>query len=282
MKRAILWILAFVITVSLAIYQRKTGPTYPVEGELVLAGGTIQYSLVRSHGGPGDQDIVLFDPGNAVDEAVLHYRRYRIDEPWTKVNMVRNGDNLSAFLPHQPPAGKLAYRVVVASGGQAHELTPEPVVIRFKGGVPAGVLIPHVCMMFAAVLLSVRIGLGLLVREDIRRLVSMAVLFLTIGGLILGPVVQKYAFGEFWTGIPFGWDLTDNKTLLAFLAWLPALFITRKGEQRGRLATALAVVVMLAVYLVPHSVWGSEFDHAKGEISTGRQSATVDAPVHSE
>lgn len=279
MKRAVLWILAFVITVSFAIYQRKTGPTYPVDGALVLPGGTIQYSLKRSHGGGGDQDVVLFDPGRAAEAATLYYRRFRMEEPWTTVPMVRSGDNLSAFLPHQPPAGKLAYRVVVVADGVERTLTSEPVVIRFKGGVPAGVLIPHVCMMFAAVLLSVRIGLGLLVREDIRRLVMPTVLFLTVGGLMLGPVVQKYAFGEFWTGIPFGWDLTDNKTLLAFLAWLPALFLTRKGEQRGRLATSLAVLVMLAVYLVPHSVWGSEFDHAKGEISTGRKPVTVETPV---
>jgi len=32
--------------------------------------------------------------------------------------------------------------------------------------------------------------------------------------------VQHYAFGQLWTGVPFGWDLTDNKTLLAALAWV--------------------------------------------------------------
>ncbi len=37
---------------------------------------------------------------------------------------------------------------------------------------------------------------------------------LLVGGMILGPVVQKYAFGVFWTGVPWGWDLTDNKTLV--------------------------------------------------------------------
>ena len=40
-------------------------------------------------------------------------------------------------------------------------------------------------------------------------------LLLAVGGFILGPLVQNYAFGELWTGVPFGWDLTDNKTLIA-------------------------------------------------------------------
>jgi hypothetical protein len=41
--------------------------------------------------------------------------------------------------------------------------------------------------------------------------------------MILGPVVQYYAFGEFWTGVPFGWDLTDNKTLVAVIFWALAV-----------------------------------------------------------
>ncbi len=49
--------------------------------------------------------------------------------------------------------------------------------------------------------------------------------------MILGPIVQKYAFGELWTGIPFGWDLTDNKTLIAFLFWILAVIMNRKKER---------------------------------------------------
>ena len=37
---------------------------------------------------------------------------------------------------------------------------------------------------------------------------------LGLGGMILGPIVQKYAFGAYWTGIPFGHDLTDAKNLV--------------------------------------------------------------------
>ena len=46
-----------------------------------------------------------------------------------------------------------------------------------------------------------------------------------IGGMILGPIVQKYAFGEYWTGFPYGGDFTDNKMLIMWLAWAIAMAI---------------------------------------------------------
>jgi hypothetical protein len=49
--------------------------------------------------------------------------------------------------------------------------------------------------------------------------------------MILGPVVQKFAFGEYWTGFPFGTDLTDNKTLIAFIGWIIALVAVFKSEK---------------------------------------------------
>jgi hypothetical protein len=119
-----------------------------------------------------------------------------------------------------------------------------------------------------ALLLAVRAGIGLIFREDIRKLVIMAFWFLLVGGMILGPIVQKFAFDEFWTGIPFGYDLTDNKTLIAFVFWGLAFLLAVK-KKSYQWATALAVFVMLAVYLIPHSVWGSEYDYAKGQIVNG-------------
>ncbi|MBE0551720.1 MAG: hypothetical protein IH619_05005, partial [Ignavibacterium sp.] len=58
MKRSILlWIMAFVLTVLTAAYQRMTGPTYPLSGKTTLKGKTIKYALDRSHGGEDDHQI---------------------------------------------------------------------------------------------------------------------------------------------------------------------------------------------------------------------------------
>ena len=90
---------------------------------------------------------------------------------------------------------------------------------------------------------------------------------LLIGGMILGPFVQKFAFGEFWTGVPFGWDLTDNKTLIAFVAWVIALAANLKKFRPGYLIAA--AIVTLAIFSIPHSMFGSELNHTTGTVTTG-------------
>ncbi len=275
MQKVILWILAFFLTVGLAVYQRETGPTYPVTGSGKLGNRVVSYEFETSHGGAGDQEVSINVPGDNLSLATLRYKRYRSNDEWTEISMLHQGDNYTAFLPHQPPAGKLMYQVELKQGESSVTIPEKPIVTRFKGAVPMAILIPHILFMFTALLLTVRIGLGLVVHEDRRRLVGIAVLFLGIGGLILGPLVQKYAFGELWTGIPFGWDLTDNKTLIAFLCWLPSLYLTRKNLKWQRRATAFAVLVMFLVYLVPHSVWGSEFNYKEGKVTTGVQKVEV-------
>ena len=88
-----------------------------------------------------------------------------------------------------------------------------------------------------------------------------------VGGMILGPIVQYYAFGELWTGIPFGWDLTDNKTLIALLFWILAVVMNRKKERP--LYTSLAAIMLLVVFSIPHSLFGSELNYATGQVTQG-------------
>ena len=80
-----------------------------------------------------------------------------------------------------------------------------------------------------------------------------------LGGLILGPIIQLYAFGALWTGWPFGHDLTDNKTLASFILWIIAVWRLRKNPN-ARGWVLVASLGLLAVYLIPHSVLGSEID----------------------
>jgi hypothetical protein len=53
-KSVLLWIIAFVLTVLTAAYQRMTGPTYPISGEVKIENKIVKYSLDRSHGGEDD------------------------------------------------------------------------------------------------------------------------------------------------------------------------------------------------------------------------------------
>jgi len=268
MQKTVLWVAAFIVTISMAVYQRMTGPTYPLKGALNTGGAEITYRFDRTCDDPGDQEVTIHVTGAREVSGRILWRRANTGEGWSAAPMSRIQDNLTGFLPHQPPAGKLNYYVELRLDGQTVKLPAQPVTTRFKGAVPVYWLYPHVICMFTALLLAVRIGLAMIFREPVAKMVGVSFWFMLIGGLILGPIVQQYAFGAFWTGIPFGWDLTDNKTLFAFIAWAAAYALTRR-EGRGILATILAVVITLAVYLIPHSVWGTQYDYSRGRITAG-------------
>ncbi|HEX7493951.1 MAG TPA: hypothetical protein VF346_07015, partial [Bacteroidales bacterium] len=92
-------------------------------------------------------------------------------------------------------------------------------------------------------------------------------ILLIAGGMILGPVVQYYAFGDLWTGVPFGWDLTDNKTLIGLLFWIAAVLMNRKSEKP--IYTILAAVMLLIIFSIPHSLFGSQLNYSTGEVTQG-------------
>ncbi len=270
-RKWVLWTIAILIFLASAVYQRLTGPTYPVRGSAEVAGETVRYRLARSHGGPTDFTVSLRVPTDTIS-ATIAYKRYKTRDPWTEIQMVRQGEILSADLPHQPPAGKLQYRITLQAGAERIAIpSDEPIVIRFKGAVPLPILLAHIFFMSVAMILSNRTGLeAIRSGPNIRTQILATLVTLFIGGLILGPIVQWYAFGAFWAGWPFGHDLTDNKTLVAFIFWVVALIAVRR--QRGaRFWTVTAALVTLAIYLIPHSVLGSELDYSEMPPESGGQ-----------
>jgi hypothetical protein len=262
MKQPILfWLLAFVLTAASAIYQRVTGPTYPQRGSVAVGGNTIHYRLERTHAGETPETVRL-QTGDVALHGVLSWRHHNSDEEWTRVPMTLQDNELVADLPGQPPAGKLDYQIALMKDEETI-LVPQdnPVVIRFRGDVPALILIVHISLMFGGMLLSTRTGMEFFAREpNTKKLILWTMLFLFTGGMILGPVVQWYAFGAFWTGWPFGHDLTDNKTAVALLAWIIAWYTLRRSKHPLRWALT-ASIITLAVFLVPHSVLGSELKY---------------------
>lgn len=268
-KNTFLWIFAFIFTLGIAYYQRKTGPTNPVRGKAEIAGQTIKYKLLRSHDGLDDAEILLKNINESISGSIK-YKRFGTQDEWVSIAMQRDGKKLTGYLPHQPPAGKLMYHVELTDGQNSVLLNDDPVVIRFTGAVPIWVLIPHIILMFTAMMMSTRTGLEALARGKktyLYALITLVTLF--FGGLILGPVVQKYAFGAFWTGWPFGQDLTDNKTLVAFIFWAIAAWrLFRKPENRTW--PIVAMVILLLVYLIPHSMFGSSLDYSSGTVVTGK------------
>jgi hypothetical protein len=245
----------------------------------------VKVRLVRSLGLDERPEVRLAITDTAV-KARLFYRRYRTGEEFSsgdfvykvypvnsmlmnKVFGITEEKGLYAAVPQQPPAGKIEYYLELTdSKGTTTILKETPVVIRFKGAVPSYILTPHIIFMFLAMLLANVAGLMALFNLPAFRKYSVWTLITLIaGGMILGPAVQKFAFGEFWTGVPFGWDLTDNKTLIALLFWILAVVMNKKRDTR--VYTLLAAAVTLIIFSIPHSMFGSELDYSSGEVTQG-------------
>jgi len=259
-KNLLLWILSVLVMIGSAIYQRMTGPSYPVSGKATIGNQTFSYTLPRTHGGEGGAPVNI-DPENESFTGSMIYKRLNSSDQWDTIQMSRTGTELTASIPHQPPAGKVEYFIHVSNGSNTINLTEKPVVIRFKGDVPAYILIPHIILIFIAMVFSMRTGFeALFSGNKLKGLTTYTVFLLLVGGMILGPIVQKFAFGAFWTGWPVGHDLTDNKTAVAFIMWIIAFFQTRKNKNARGWVLA-ASIIMLMVYLIPHSMLGSELDY---------------------
>jgi len=265
-RPTVLWVIAFLITLAAGVYQRMTGPTYPVSGSSMLDGRPVNFRLERSHTSGEDAVVRVTAPGGDV-AGMLQWRRHRSGDAWTQVPMRRDGADLTGSLPSQPPAGKLDYRILLQSGTGGTAIPgPGAVTTRFKGAVPAWLLIPHIIVMFSGMLLSTRAGLEAFRPEPhLRNLSLWTLAVLALGGFLLGPAAQWFAFGKWWTGWPVGTDLTDNKTAVAIVVWLVTAVAVRTARRPALWAVAAALVT-LAVFLIPHSMFGTELDYSTGEI----------------
>jgi hypothetical protein len=263
-KSTLFWILSFFLMAGAAVYQRTTGPTYPVRGKITLQGEEIKYKLIRTWEGNTDAEVIVKVTNQEI-EGKYRYKRYKSNDEWTEKPLRRDGDQLIATLPNQAAAGKVMYEIYLGKGEDMTRLVEKPAVLRYKGEVPLPILIIHIILIFSAMMFSMRTGIEALIKgKNLVKYSLLTVIFMGIGGMILGPIVQKYAFDAYWTGWPFGHDLTDNKTLAAFVLWVVAWLQVRKNPNKRGWVIA-AAILLLAVYLIPHSTMGSEIDYTKAQ-----------------
>ena len=285
MKKFLLWFLAFIITLGAAYYQRKTGPTYPKRVNVTLNDSLYELKLVRSIGHDERSEVKLNIKDTSI-KAVLFYKRFSTPDEYRKADFIYKVYPINSFVmnkifkineekgffaevPQQPPAGKIQYYIGLTDSKGTKSLMKEtPLAIRFKGGVPGYILLPHILIMFIAMLFSTATGLLAVAKiPSYKKYGVWTLILLLVGGFILGPLVQKFAFGELWTGVPFGWDLTDNKTLIALLFWVLAVIMNLKKEKPFYII--LAAIVLLLVFSIPHSLFGSELNYSTGQVTQG-------------
>ncbi len=277
----LLWLLAAAITLGCFTYQDKTGPTYPLEGKFETAGETVHFKFMRSETIGTGLAIILQDPVPEGVTGYVKYRRYRSDDDWSMVPMERGEFKFSrrgskelvagigAELPSlQERAGKYEYFVYAdIGGGEPVSMTgDQPIYARYKAAVPVFVLVLHILVIFVSMVFAIRSVLEAFIDGRYKWIVWTTIVSLLLGAFVLGPLVQWYAFGVWWSGVPFGYDWTDNKVLVGLAFWLLAAYMNR-GGRRHRGSVYMAGLVTLVIYFIPHSLFGSEYDYRTG---TGR------------
>lgn len=276
-RAPLLWLLSAALAIGTFLHQNRTGPTYPLRGTVETRLGAVAFTFLRSEEIGTGLQIMLRDPVPAGLTGSVQWRRYKSNDPWTTTPMtpgsfrfVRRGDaevvqGLGVALPSLPErAGKYEYFVHVDDGSGPRSVTGDrPIFARYKAAVPRLVLVPHILAIFLSLTLALRTGLQALSGGPLKGLLWTTVGTLLLGAFVLGPIVQWYAFGVWWSGVPFGYDWTDNKVLVELAAWVVALALLHRAG-RGRAAVLAATAVTLAIYLIPHSIFGSEYDYTKG------------------
>lgn len=285
MKKTLVWMVAVLLTLGSSVYQRMTGPTNPLRLSVeTAAGGREDFRLPRS-GGPEAvrvavpvRDAAMYSGASTAQAsaAYLYYRHFPevAGEDYARREMrVTGAGEWEAWLPALPAAAKWQY--YVEAEGRTYPAAGEAVVIRYKGHVPAACLIPHILFMFLSMLfVTVAGGFALCRVATYKKYLYLGLASLLLGGFVFGPLVQHYAFGPYWTGFPLGTDLTDNKTLIMLLALMAAWGCEVFGQKFAarRWVTVAAVLVVWAVFLIPHSLRGSERDPESGALGTATAS----------
>jgi hypothetical protein len=267
------WLFAIAITLMAIVFQRQTGPTYPKTVSFQVDDSiSINLKLPRSNN--IDEELRFELPPLSWDWTVrLYHRPFPKDTAWIlNPPFWPEGNAFVSYLPSiSQKAAKLEYFIEFENYATGEIITipeDEPVVIRYKGSVPAWALIPHIVFIFIALIFSNLSALLAVFKNNRFKFWGvMTLAFMFLGGLIFGPIVQKFAFDHYWTGFPFGHDLTDNKTLIMFVVWAIAVIANWKKDFRW--LTIVAAIVTIIVYLIPHSLRGSEFNYESGEIVTG-------------
>jgi len=277
-KSISLWILAIAITIFCLMFQDKTGPTYPLEGKFSTGSETVKFKFLRSENIGTDLKIMFLDPVPQEVSGYVKYRRYQSHDDWKIATMepgsfefrrrweVESVDGIGAELPFlEERAGKYEFFVIYTTqGGEGVSITgDQPIFARYKAKVPGWVLLIHVLTIFVSMIFAIRTILEAIINGNFKWMIWATMISFILGGFVFGPLVQKYAFGVYWSGIPFGHDWTDNKVVVELLFRIFAAYMNR-GDRRNRWSVYFAGIATLLVYFIPHSIFGSEYNYITG------------------
>ncbi len=264
------YVAALALTILMLGIARRISTRHTTDYSIEAGDITLSHRTVTEDFGVGPKINIGASSTEGL-KAVVYYSRVE-GGPYTADSLSRVADEFSTTLPILEKGSKWYYHVKVYQSENEIAKFPPGVdqFIKFKGHVPAYILIPHIFCMFAIIffgLLTVFSSISIVrgktdIRQSVRYLL-WTVIFAFIGGFPLGYLVAYLAFGQGWTGIPIGLDITDNKTVILFLFWLVTFILARRGLKSERMAISkkaymslvlASLIVTFIAFVIPHSI----------------------------
>lgn len=264
------YVVALALTILLLGLARRISTRHPADYSAEAGGIALNHRTVTEDFGDGPKINIEATSTEGLT-AIVYYSPVE-GGPYTTDSLNRMPDRFSLTLPVLEKGNRWYYHIKVSQAGkEIAKFPPGPdQFIKFKGHVPSYILIPHIFCMFATIffgLLTVFSSISVVrgkphIRQSVRYLL-WTVIFAFIGGFPLGYLVAYLAFGQGWGGIPIGWDITDNKTVILFLFWLVTFILAGRGLKGERISISKKAYMSLAItsfivtvlaFIIPHSI----------------------------
>jgi hypothetical protein len=136
--------------------------------------------------------------------------------------------------------------------------------IRYEGKASFALLLLHIVLMIMAVFLLIHAfyyAMNYLFtgeRENaITRSVNIGTITFFITGFPIGCIIEKQVLGNYWEGVPFGWDITDSKTLIILVMWVILIRLQNKNKISMRCYSKWVIIntiITLILFMLPHSI----------------------------
>ncbi len=270
MKLIIRYAAAFILTILMLAIARKTSTRHAVEFNTAIEGVSFSHNTTTESF--GESPVLTVKASDTNNITAMVYFSNKAGGPYESLVMNPGPDGFSCELPVLPKGQKWFYHINISRNGVPLAVFPakDDQFIKFKGHVSPLVIYPHIFFMFATIftgLITVFLAFEALKNKEYIiksvKYLMWTVIFVFIGGIPLGYLVAYQTFGQGWGGIPIGWDITDNKTLIILFFWLITFLLSLKGLKGGDLKISrslyfalviLSFVVTFISYMIPHSI----------------------------
>ena len=274
-KKKTAGIIIFII--SFLAFTGFIGMAIAPQGDSTESNGLRLEHIEETDGFADQPKLIMAEVSSQQSDSVsvkLHY--YRNDEFSTIVMKNLPGtDYFGAEIPADKLGERNYYFIEAMDGAENKVVLPETAddsfdseydyyKARFEGKATFILLLFHIVLMIAAFFLllhALYYAMNYLAVEErgdaIVRSVNLGILTFFITGFPIGCIIEKQVLGNYWEGIPFGWDVTDSKTLIIMIIWLILMYLKKKDKVSMRGYSwwvIINTIITIGLFLLPHSL----------------------------